>query len=70
MDTILRTKFLEHNFNLKTLRSVPNKVRQRMINEAYSVMCLCPTLNNQLQLTPLTLFRNRFTKKNAFKLLF
>ena len=48
-------EFTEHRFNWKILRRVPNKVRQRNIDEAYYVMCLCPTLNNQLELTSLTL---------------
>ena len=60
-------QFPEHRFNWKILRRVPNKVRQRKIDEAYYVMCLCPTLN-QLELTSLTLFRNEVTQKNVFKL--
>ena len=51
-------QFPEPRFNWKFLRKVPNKVRQRKIQEAYYVMCLRPTLNNQLQLTSLTLFGN------------
>ena len=54
-------QFPEHRFNWKILRRVPNKVRQRKINEAYYVMCMHPTLNNQLELTYLTLFRNGIT---------
>ena len=50
-------QFPEHRFNWKILRRVPNKVRQRKIHEAYYVMCMRPTLNNQLELTSLTLFR-------------
>ena len=42
-------QFPEHRFNWKILRSVPNKVRQRKIHEAYHVMYLRPTLNNQLE---------------------
>ena len=53
--------FPEHRFNWKILRRVPNKVRQRKIHEAYYVMYLRPTLNNQLELTSLTLFRNGVT---------
>ena len=53
-------QFAEHRFNLKILRRVPNKVRQRKIHEAYYVMCLRPTLNNQLELTTLILFRKMF----------
>ena len=49
-------QFLEHRFNWKILRRVPNKVRKRKIHEAYYVVCLCHTLNNQLELTSLTLF--------------
>ena len=49
-------QFPEHRFNWKILKRVPNKVRQRKIHEAYYVMCLRPTLNNQLELTSLTLF--------------
>ena len=49
-------QFPEHSFNWKILRRVPNKVRKRKIHEAYYVMCLCATLNNQLELTSLTLF--------------
>ena len=49
-------QFPEHRFNCKILRRVANKVRQRKMHEAYCVMCLCPTLNNQLGLTSLTLF--------------
>ena len=51
-------QFPEHRFNCKILRRVPNKVQQRKIHEAYYVMCLRPTLNNQLELTSLTLLRN------------
>ena len=54
-------QFIEHRFNWKILRRVPNKVRQRTIREAYYVMCMRPTLNNQLELTSLTLFRNGVT---------
>ena len=54
-------QFTEHRFNWKILRRVPNKVRQRTIREAYYVMCMRPTLNNQLELTSLTLFRNGVT---------
>ena len=49
-------QFPKHRFNWKILRRVPNKVRQRKIHEAYYVMCMRPTLNNQLELTSLTLF--------------
>ena len=42
-------QFPEHRFNRKILRRVPNKVRQRKIHEAYYVMCLGCTLNNQLE---------------------
>ena len=62
-------QFPEHRFYWKILRSVPNKVRQRKIHEAYYVMCLRPTLNNQLELTFFPLFRNGVTQKNVFKLL-
>ena len=55
------SQFTEHRFNWKILRIVPNKVRQRTIREAYYVMCMRPTLNNQLELTSLTLFRNGVT---------
>ena len=54
-------QFPEHRFSSKILRRVPNKVRQRKIHEAYYVMCLRPTLNNQLELTSLTYFRNGAT---------
>ena len=54
-------QFSEQRFNRKIPRRVPNKVRQRKIHEAYYVMCLQPTLNNQLELTSLTLFRNGVT---------
>ena len=54
-------QFPEHRFNWKILRRVPNIVRQRKIHEAYYVMCMRPTLNNQLELTSLTLFRNGVT---------
>ena len=54
-------QFPEHRFRWKLLRRVPNKVRQRKIHEAYYVMCLRPTLNNQLELTSLTYFRNGAT---------
>ena len=40
------------------MRRVPKKVRQRKIPEAYYVMCLGPTLNNQLEVTSSTLFQN------------
>ena len=56
-------QFLEHRFNWKTLRRVPNKVRERKIHEAYFVMCLRPALNNQLELTSLVLFRNGSYRK-------
>ena len=51
-------QFPEHKFNWKILRRVPNKVRQRKIHDAYYIMCLCPTLNNWLELISLTLIRN------------
>ena len=51
----------EHRFNWRILRRFPNKVRRRKINEAYYVMYLRSTLNNQLELTSLTLFRNVVT---------
>ena len=54
-------QFSEHIFNWKIIRRVPNKVEQRKIHEAYYVMCLRPTLNNQLELTSLALFRNGIT---------
>ena len=54
-------QFPEHSFNWKVLSSVLNKVRQRKIHKAYYVMCLHPTLNNQLELTSLTLVPNRVT---------
>ena len=54
-------QFPEHRFSWEILRRVPNKVRQRKIHEAYYVMCLRPTVNNQLELTSLTYFRNGFT---------
>ena len=54
-------QFPEHRFNRKILRRVPNKIRQRKIHEAYCVMCTHPTLNNQLELISLTLFRNGVT---------
>ena len=54
-------QFPEHRFNWKILRRVPNKVRQRKIHEAYYVMCMRPTLNNQLELTSLTLFGHGVT---------
>ena len=47
-------QFSEHRFNWKILRRIPNKVRQRKIHVAYYVMCLRPALNNQLELTCLT----------------
>ena len=54
-------RFSLRRFNWKILKRVPNKVRQRKIHEAYYVMCLRPTLNNQLELTSLTLFQNGVT---------
>ena len=54
-------QFPEHRLNWKILRRVSNKVRQRKIHEAYYVMCLHPTLNNQMELTSLILFRNGVT---------
>ena len=54
-------QFPEHSFKSKVLKRVPNKVRQRKIHEVYYVMCLGPTLYNQLELTSLTLFRNGVT---------
>ena len=54
-------QFPEHRFNWKILRRVPKILRQRKIHEAYYVMCMRHTLNNQLELTSLTLFRNGVT---------
>ena len=54
-------QFPERIVNWKILRRVPNKIRQRKIHEAYYVMCMRPTRNNQLELTSLTLFRNGVT---------
>ena len=48
-------QFPEHRFTWKIPRRVPNKVRQRKIHEVYYVMGKRPTLNNQLELTSLTL---------------
>ena len=48
-------QFPKHRFNWKILRRVPNIIRPKK-DEAYYVMCLCPTLNNQMELTSLTLF--------------
>ena len=62
-------QFPEHSFIWKILRRVLSKVRQRKIHEAYCIMCLGPTLNNQLKLTSLTLFQKAVTKTNVFKLL-
>ena len=50
-------QFHEHRFNWKVLGGFPNKVRQRKIHEGYYMMCLRPTINNQMKLTPLSLFR-------------
>ena len=36
-------------------------LRQRKTHEACHIMCLWPTLNKQLELTSLTLFRNGVT---------
>ena len=54
-------QFPEQRFNWKIFRRVPNKVRQRKINEAYYVVFMHPTLNRQLELTSLVLFRNGVT---------
>ena len=54
-------QFPEHRFNWKILGRIPNIVRERKIYEAYYLMCMRPTLNNQLELTSLTLFRNGVT---------
>ena len=54
-------QFPEQRFNWKILRRVPNKVRRRKIHEANYVTCMRPTLNNQLELTSLILFRNGVT---------
>ena len=54
-------QFPEHRFNGKIIRRVPKNVRQRKIHEACYVMCLGPTLNNQLEVTSLTLFQNGVT---------
>ena len=51
----------EYRFNWKIIIRVPNKVRQRKIHEAYYVICMGQTFNNQLELTSLTLFRNGVT---------
>ena len=56
-----RSQFPEHRFNWKILRRVPNQVRQRKIHKVYCLMCMFLTLNNQLELTSLTLFRNGST---------
>ena len=54
-------QFHEHRFNWEILGRVLNNVRQRKIHDAYYLMCMYPTLNNQLELTSLTLFRNGVT---------
>ena len=54
-------QFPEHKFNWKIPRRFRNKVRQRKFNEAYYIMCLCTTFNNQLELAFLTLFQNGIT---------
>ena len=54
-------QFPEHRFNWKILGRVLNNVRQRKIPYSYYVICMYPTLNNQLELTSLTLFRNGVT---------
>ena len=54
------SQFPENRFNWKILRTVLNLVRKRKIREDYYVMCMLPTLNNQMELTSLTLFRNGF----------
>ena len=54
-------QFPEQRFNWIILRRIPNKVRQSKIHEAYYGMCLRLTLNNQLELTSFTLFRNGVT---------
>ena len=41
----------------------------RKITEAYYIMYLCHTVNNQMKLTSLKLFRNGVSWKNVFKLL-
>ena len=42
-------QFPTHRFNRKILREVPNRVTQKKIHEAYYVMCIRPTINNQLE---------------------
>ena len=54
------SQFPENRFNWKILRTVLNLVRKRKIHEYYYVMCMLPTLNNQMELTSLTLFQNGF----------
>ena len=54
-------QFPEHRFIWKILKRAPNKERKGKIHEAYYVMCLLRTLNNQLEITYLTLFRNGIT---------
>ena len=61
-------QFPEHRFNCKILRRVLLN-RQRKIYEVYYVMWLRSTLNNQLLLTFLTLFRNGVAEENVFELL-
>ena len=54
-------QFPEPRFNWKILRRGQNKIIQRKIHEAYCVISMRPTLNNQLEFTSLTLFRNGIT---------
>ena len=54
-------QFSKHSFNWRILERIPNKVRQRKIHEKYCVIRLHPPLNNQLELTSFTLFRNGVT---------
>ena len=60
-------QFPEHRFNCEIFRTVPNKVsqrkkvRQRKIHEAYYIMCIRPSPNNQSELTCFTFFGNGVT---------
>ena len=40
-----------------------------MIHEVYYVMCMLPTLNNEMELTSFILFQNGFMQRNVFELL-
>ena len=54
-------QFPEHSFNWNVLRRVPNKLNKERFMKHITLCVDALTLNNQLELTSLTLFRNKVT---------